>query len=492
MLVSILIPLYNEEEFIGAVLERVAEAPLPAGLDREIIVADDASTDGSIERVMEASARHPGLIRLLRADRNRGKGSAIRRAVAEARGDFAIVQDADLEYNPQEYPRLLAPLVDGRADAVYGTRFALSEERRVLYFWHSLANWFLTIACNMVADLNLTDMETGYKAFRMNLLKSIPLVSDRFGFEPEITIKLAKRQARVYETAISYNGRTYEEGKKIGLLDAFEALWSICKYALSGNIYVDEDKRTLDAFSDAPKFNRWMADTIGPYLGKRVLEIGAGIGNLSRILVRGKTLYIASDLDIEHLGRLRNRLAHRPNLTIAEIDAARPEHYLPFVGLVDSVVCLNVVEHIEDHVGALRNIYSVLEDGGCAVILVPEGQSVYGTLDEALGHCRRYSEQQLRDVMQQAGFVVERIIPFNRISRPGWWFNGRVLKKKVISRFQLSNFDRGVSLWRRLDRFLPWSPTSVIAVGRKPAASAKTVEAAPFATVNQQESTEKR
>jgi len=225
MLLSILIPLYNEEEFISALLSRVLSAPLPPGLDREIIVADDASTDGSAERVQEISARHPGLIRLLRTSTNGGKGSALRRAIHEARGDFSIIQDADLEYDPQEYSKLLGPLLDGRADAVFGSRFLSDGERRVLYYWHSVANHFLTLACNMASNLNLADMETGYKAFRTSLLKSIPIRSNRFGFEPEITIKLAKRQARIYETSISYSGRTYEEGKKIGLLDAIEALW---------------------------------------------------------------------------------------------------------------------------------------------------------------------------------------------------------------------------------------------------------------------------
>ncbi|MBV8816991.1 MAG: glycosyltransferase, partial [Acidobacteriaceae bacterium] len=434
MLLSVLIPLYNEEEFVAALLERVIAAPLPPGMDREIIVADDASTDESLERVEAVAAKYPGVIRILRTDVNGGKGSAIRRAIHEARGDFALIQDADLEYDPQEYSKLLGPLIDGRADAVYGSRFLTSGERRVLYYWHAIANHYLTWICNMVSNLNLTDMETCYKAFRTPLLKSIPIRSDRFGFEPEITIKLAKRQARIYEVSISYSGRTYEEGKKIGLFDAFEALWVILRFALSGDIYVDEDKSTLDAFSDAPNFNRWMAETIGPSIGKRVLEIGAGIGNLTRILVRSRDLYIASDLDYEHLERLKSRLAHRPNLEVAQLDAARPEQYQPFMGLVDTVVCLNVVEHIQDDLGALTNIHAVLEDGGRAVILVPEGQSVYGTLDEALGHFRRYSEAQLSKRMQEAGFEVERIIRFNRISRPGWWLNGKILKRRVISR----------------------------------------------------------
>ncbi len=467
MLLSVLIPLYNEEEFISTLLERVIAAPLPDEMTREVIVADDASTDGSIECVEAVSAKHPGLIRLLRTDRNGGKGSALRRAIAEARGEFSIIQDADLEYNPQEFTRMLLPLLDGRADAVFGSRFANREERRVLYFWHALANHWLTTMCNMAADLNLTDMETCYKAFRTSLLKSIPIRSNRFGFEPEITIKLAKRQARIYETAISYSGRTYAEGKKIGLKDAFEALWVILKYTVSGDIYVDEDKSTLDAFAYAPNFNRWMAETIRPSLGQKVLEIGAGIGNLSSALILGRSLYIASDVDREHLERLSSRLAHRPNLKTAELDAACAEQYLPFAGKLDTVVCLNVVEHVENDLGALKNIHGVLEDGGRAVILVPEGQSVYGTLDQALGHWRRYSEPQLVALMEEAGFAVEKVIHFNRVSRPGWWLNGKVLKRRVISRLQLKNFDRLVWLWRRIDARLPWRPTSLIVVGRK-------------------------
>ena len=464
---SILVPLYNEEEFVASLLERAIAAPLPEGFKREIIVADDGSTDGSVEEAEAVAARYPGIVRLLKTDRNRGKGSALRRAIAEARGEFAIVQDADLEYDPREYAKILAPLVDGRADAVFGSRFAAAGERRVLYFWHSLANHLLTGMCNVVADLNLTDMETCYKAFRTSLLQSIPIRSQRFGFEPEITIKLSKREARIYETPISYHGRTYEEGKKIGVLDAIEAFWVILRFALSRDIYIDRDKEILDAFSEAPKFNRWMADTLQPYIGKSVLEIGAGIGNLSRLLIARRKRYVATDLDREHLERLRSRLMGRPNLETAQLDATRPEDHLPFRGQMDTVICLNVVEHIEDDLGALRNIHGVLQEGGRAVILVPEGQSLFSSLDEELGHRRRYSEEQLREQMTAAGFDVEAVLPFNRISRPGWWLNGKVLKRRTIGRGQLRNFDRLVWLWRRVDSLLPWPPTSLIAVGRK-------------------------
>jgi glycosyltransferase involved in cell wall biosynthesis len=436
-------------------------------MDLEIIVVDDGSTDASLEEVEAVTSQHPEIITVLRAERNQGKGAALRRAIAVASGDFAIVQDADLEYDPREYSRILAPLLDGRADAVYGSRFVVAGERRVLYYWHSLANHLLTGMCNLLADLNLTDMETCYKAFRMSLLKSIPIRSDRFGFEPEITMKLAKRQARIYEVPISYNGRTYEEGKKIGLKDAFNAYWVILKYAVVSDVYVDKDKGILDAFSTAPNFNNWMADTIRPYIGKHVLEIGAGIGNLTRVLLRRRKRYVATDLDREHLERLRVRLEGRPNLETARLDVSHPEDFTSLHGQMDTVVCLNVLEHIEDDHGALLSIHSVLMDGGIAVILVPEGQSMYNSLDEELGHWRRYSESQLSQRMTEAGFVVEALLRFNRVSRPGWWLNGSVLKRRTISRLQLQNFDRMVWLFRRLDSYLPWPPTSIIAVGRK-------------------------
>ena len=221
---SVLIPLYNEEEYIEALLQRVAEAPYPEGMRWEIVVVNDCSTDGSAEAVENFIARTGVKITLIHHEKNQGKGAAIRTAIGHAQGEFSLIQDADLEYDPREYPKLLQPLLEGKADAVFGSRFMVAGERRVLYFWHSLANKILTLVCNIAADLNLTDMETCYKAFRTSLVKTIPIRSNRFGIEPELTIKLARRQARIYETPISYHGRTYEEGKKIGLKDAIRCV----------------------------------------------------------------------------------------------------------------------------------------------------------------------------------------------------------------------------------------------------------------------------
>ena len=195
---------------------------------------------------------------------NAGKGAAIRTALANAVGEFGIIQDADLEYDPSEYPKVLGPLLANKADVVYGSRFLISGERRVIYYWHSLANHFLTTACNMAADLNLTDMETCYKAFRLSLARSIPIHSNRFGIEPELTIKFAKRQASIYEVPISYYGRTYDEGKKIGARDAVNALWVIVRGYFTRDIYLDSGAKILDSLAGTKRFNRWMADTCGP------------------------------------------------------------------------------------------------------------------------------------------------------------------------------------------------------------------------------------
>src|SRR5579859_2357779 len=465
-LLSVLVALYNEEEFIAPLLERVLEAPLPDGMEREIIVVDDGSSDGSAEIVAALAAQHPE-IRLVRLERNRGKGAAIRAAIEHAHGDFAIIQDADLEYDPREYANLLRPLLEGKADAVYGSRFMIVGERRVLYFWHSVANRLLTEFCNLVADLNLTDMETCYKAFRTSFLKSIPIRSERFGVEPELTIKVARRQVRVYETPISYHGRTYEEGKKIGFWDAIEAVFVILRYAFTNDLYKDSGPDILHALSKAPRFNKWMGETIRPYIGDRVLEIGAGIGNLTRVLIPRVKCYVAADIDQEHMARLTTRFQHRHNLHVRHCDLASAADFADLSESMDTVVCLNVLEHIEDDIQGLRNIYSALRKDGRAIVLVPHGQDIFGTLDVALGHYRRYSHEELKEKMESAGFRVDKILEFNRITRPGWYVSGKLLKRTTFSALQMKVFDRFVWLWRRVDERLPWPPASIIAIAAK-------------------------
>jgi glycosyltransferase involved in cell wall biosynthesis len=470
-LLSILVPVYNEEEYAAASIQRALDAPLPDGLVSEVVAVNDGSTDSTAQVLDEIAAQHPDRVRVIHHKQNAGKGAAIRTAIQHAAGEFGIIQDADLEYDPNEYPKVLGPLVANKADVVYGSRFLISGERRVIYYWHALANHFLTTACNMAADLNLTDMETCYKAFRVSLAKSIPIRSNRFGIEPEITIKFAKRQASIYEVPISYYGRTYEEGKKIGAKDAVNALWVILRCYFSRDIYADRGAHILNSLAGTKRFNRWMADTVRPYVGSRVLELGAGIGNMTQQFAGGRKRYVASDIDEEHLARQRVRFRGRPNLEIRKCDLCCAEDFAELKGQFDTVVCLNVVEHVEDDLTALRNIRSALAPGGRAIILVPQDQRVYGTLDQVLGHYRRYSDQQLRARMEEAGFVMETTLQFNRVTRPGWWWNGRVLRRRTFGRLQLRVFDSLVPLWRGIDRFLPWPSVSVIGIGRVPNAS---------------------
>ena len=242
MKLSVVTPIFDEQATLRQAVERILSVPI----DIELICVDDGSRDGSRETLASLQARHPQ-IKVFLQPRNLGKGAALRRGIQEATGDFVLIQDADLEYDPKDYPLLLEPLIQGKADVVYGSRFMGGAPHRVLYFWHSVGNKVLTLLSNCLTNINLSDMETCYKVFRREIIQAIPLEENRFGFEPEITVKVAKRHLRIYEVGISYQGRTYEEGKKIGWKDGVRALWVLLKYSIKEPVVAVQRAESLDA-----------------------------------------------------------------------------------------------------------------------------------------------------------------------------------------------------------------------------------------------------
>ena len=466
MKLSIIIPVYNEEYFFAEVIHRVMLVGLPPGMEREIIIVDDASSDDTPSLIDEIILNHPE-IRRTRHNVNLGKGAAIRTGVELATGDIILIQDADLEYDPSEYPRLLQPILNGDADVVFGSRFLPSSYRRVLFFRHSLANKLLTFLSNLFTDLNLTDMETGYKVVRAQILKSIPIRCKRFGIEPELTAKLAKRKCRIYEVPISYRGRTYEEGKKITWWDGVKALGAILRFWIVDDIYDDlYGHSILQQLSRTHRFNRWTVDVIRPWIGNRVLEIGAGLGNITQSLLP-RRFYVASDIDALHLEYLKNRFSDRPGLLIRKIDVEDEKDFEDLPEVPDTIICSNVLEHLDNDEAAIKNMCKVLAPGGRVCLVVPHLPSLFGSFDRTLQHRRRYVKSDIVQKLTSQGLEVETAFSFNRICAPAWWLNSVLLRRKKFGRVQLKIFDTLTWLWRSIDPLLPIPGLSLVVIAQK-------------------------
>ncbi len=435
MLLSILIPVYNERTVVERSLAMVLAAPLPENMERELIIVDDKSTDGTSEILKRIAAAEPR-IRLITKTVNQGKGAAVRTAIEHATGDFCLVQDADLEYDANEYVKLLRPLLDGRADAVFGSRYLAGEQTRVLPFWHSMINKVLTLVSNMFSNLNVTDMETCYKVFRTDLLKSIPIRSDRFGFEPEITMKTSKRKLRVYEVPISYHGRTYEEGKKIGWRDGLKALGVILYFWLVDDLYVASYGRgLLNSLTGTPQYLSWLTRVLRPQLGDSVLECGAGLGNLTGRLMSRKLFYVAGEKDPLYLHALRNRFLRTPNVTVVQLDPENPAQWI--TRSWQDQFRLGAVRERARNGGRSRQVYCdrctrCVKPGGTIIVLVPRGKGLFGSLDRAMGHKHRFANAELAVLINRPDFKIEQTQQLNKIGALSWWINGKLLRRKKI------------------------------------------------------------
>jgi SAM-dependent methyltransferase len=460
MKLSIVIAAYNEAGTIRDIVRKVRATPFT----KEIIVVDDGSTDGTREILDEIAGDD---LRVLVHERNQGKGAALKTGFAVASGDYVIVQDADLEYDPHDYGMLLEPLVAGKADVVYGSRF-LGSSRRVLFFWHMVANKALTLLSNMVTNLNLTDMETGYKAFRIDVVRRLSLQSKRFGVEPEITAKIARLGCRVYEVPVAYHGRTYEEGKKIQWTDALIAVVTIFRYGvLPSQISTHAGFDTLSTMDVMRRYNGWLWKQISPFVGQCVLEAGCGTGTITRYLVNRKRV-ISIDFDGHYVALLKERYADRSNVRVEWADLSAAEWPDLSQEPIDTIVSMNVLEHLPDDDYVLKRFHSVLAPGGRLVLLVPAHMALFGEIDRALDHYRRYDGAGLSRLLEKAGFELGEVRYLNPTGVVGWFVNGRVLKRKVVPRFQAALYDLLHPILQAFDAAHPPFGLSVLAIAQKP------------------------
>jgi len=466
MKLSVIIPVYNEINTIGEILSRVLEVDLP----KEVIVVDDCSMDGTREFLKEwevgRKKESKDEVRIFYQPQNMGKGAALRSGFKEATGEIVIIQDADLEYHPHEYPKLIEPILDGRAEVVYGSRF-LGTPRRVLMFRHTLGNKLLTFLSNLCTDLNLTDMETGYKVFKKEVLEHLLLKSNRFGFEPEVTAKIAKMNYRIYEVPISYSGRDYWEEKKIKWMDGLKAIFSILRYNFFDSETEDIVYQTLQKMKKLHRYNQWIFLKFRPFLGSRVLEVGAGVGNITKFLL-DRELIIATDVEPKYLALLKNTFGKYKKFMIEPLNLSGTELERYRSYLIDSVICFNVLEHIEQDEKPLKNIFNLLEPRGRLLLLVPSHPWLYGSLDQHLGHHRRYGKKELKNKLETLGFKVIFLKYFNRIGILGWFLNSKILRRKRLPSFQLRIYNLLVPLLK-LEKFFPLPfGTSLLAVAEKP------------------------
>ncbi|HEY9068850.1 MAG TPA: glycosyltransferase [Candidatus Ozemobacteraceae bacterium] len=455
---SVVMPVYNERFTIRQIVRDVLAQDGTAGISSlQLVIVDDGSRDGSREIIQELSAADPRITPVFQSV-NQGKTAAINAGIEQADGDVIVFQDADLEYDPAEYSRLLRPILSGAADVVFGSRYLPHDYSRVLYFWHSHMNRALTLLSNFFTDLNLTDMETCFKMFRAHLLKSIPIRSSGFGLEPEITAKVAKRRFRVYEVPVSYRGRTYEEGKKVTWRDGLCALYYIIKYWLIDDCVREiPGQETWRSFvQPPPRYKRWLADTVRPHIRNVVLEIGAGSGNLMQHLLP-RDRYISIDTDSASIDYLGSQFGQNTSVGVLKADVFDPAGFGSVPGPFDTVLCPDPSGRIFHSPEALANIRGALTPDGHLVLVAtsPDAPSSDALTPLVEKH------------LHAAGFELVEVRSFNRPGRIIRNLTARLGDSPFLGKAVRKVFDHLVWLFRRIDHLLPWPGLSLIVVARR-------------------------
>lgn len=458
---SVLVPCYNEAATLEEALRRLWAVEIPIPYD--VVVIDDGSSDTSAQIVSRLAQHSPRPLRLVRHEENRGKTAALRTGLQHAAGTFTVVYDADLEYDPADIPRLLDPVLDGRADAVYGSRFQ-SPERRVLFFWHALGNRLVTAFANLFANLNLTDMETCFKLVRTDILQQMRIRSERFGFEPEVTVKLGKMGYRVFEIPIRYSGRSYDEGKKIHWWDAVRAVGTILRAGLLEPPAADPHAATRYALSKLGPYYREVLRRVEGAVGERVLLTDAGSSGLYRLLLQKRQLVLA-DTDGPTVRELEARFAHRPNV---EVRTWGPGGGGDLEGGCATIISAGTLERMEDDRAALAELAAHTESGGSLILLLPAHPRLFGPLDRSMGRLRRYSRDDVLDLLEEADLETGSVQAFNAPGAVGWAAAGGLLRRRTVRTWHVRLFRLLMPLLR-LERLLrPPFGLSWIVVARKP------------------------
>lgn len=420
-LLSIIIPVYNERNTLEKLVNKVDLVKL----DKQIIIVDDGSTDGSKEIIANLKTKSPLVKKYHR--QNRGKGSAIRTGLKLATGQYTVVQDADLEYYPNDLKKLLTPLEVGESKVVYGSRFKYAEKGIYSSFWFYIGGQSINWLTNFLYGLEITDEPTCYKVLDTQLLKSLKLKAKGFEFCPEVTAKLALRGERIVELPIKYKPRHFDEGKKIGWQDGIIAIKTLLKYRFQNQ----KNKMTsgLQMVSLAKNYNHWIFNQFKKYIKGNVLEVGGGIGTFTEALVDKADKVTTLEIDKQYLQQLKDKFKNNKKIKVASLNLSRKTDNQKLRGKFDLIIMINVLEHIKDHQQMLANLHSKLKPDGKLFIFVPAHQELYSNWDSSVGHFRRYSKHQLSSLAQQAGFKVKRSTYFNSIGAIGWAMN-KWLKSK--------------------------------------------------------------